>query len=753
MLNLMVDDSADAAEAAKEAARAGMMKGDKGDVKDAKVKEAKAGGFFSKMGAAVMNPMKALGSGMSKVGKGIQGILTGIARGLMAFANPLVLVGVTFLSLSLPILAAGLAAAFKVFDMIAGQGAAMDILTGIIESLGRAIGGILKNVLHGLGLFIGASGPFIEQFFLGISHLMKALAPIISALVPLFQTLITSFEKILTSEAFNVTLQLIVSSIRDIVLGIIDLVKFLSPVIETLINGIVATVTVLGNIIITIVNAIAAIIKTVGDVIIAVIENIGAIIESIGNAISGVIDSIGGVFKVVGDVIVDVIEAIGDAVVKVIDGIVSGIERLANVDGKGLLVTAASLLVLGAALAVFGVGAMVAGMAMPSKEDLESMANSISKFGAIDASNFGMVGAGIKKIGEGLLSFGGGSFIAGLADAFGKWVGATDPVEKFQKFAKIGPGLDLAVKGIDGLGEAMKRFESTMKGLDLAKVDEVAAGMAKIRDASDPGALAKLGGMVSSVAGAATAIWGGDEKEEGDGGQTIPVMIAETNRLIEQGFITGPSGLFGSPGIGTSAFLMSRQQQKQITTAEEQLKTSQETKDVIKSPVKVNPKTGKPILKTIEIPEPKPLKFEKVKMDVPKFKDPLKITKSKDFAEFGGGTTDAAEWEGGTTYKQIPLEEGGGFKMVGKTRVPIEPLDASTIPPSYLTGVPTGQTLMAGQMESNALATAGASSPSITDASSSTIVNNSNQSLMMPTPDPNPHNMDFQPEHRLFPRV
>ena len=91
--------------------------------------------------------------------------------------------------------------------------------------------------------------------------------------------------------------------------------------------------------------------------------------------------------------------------------------------------------------------------------------------------------------------------------------------------------------------------------------------------------------------------------------------------------------------------------------------------------------------------------------------------------------------------------------MVGRTRVPIEPLDTSAIPPSYLTGVPTGQTLMAGQMESNALATAGASSPSITDASSSTIVNNSNQSLMMPTPDPNPHNMDFQPEHRLFPRV
>ena len=62
----------------------------------------------------------------------------------------------------------------------------------------------------------------------------------------------------------------------------------------------------------------------------------------------------------------------------------------------------------------------------------------------------------------------------------------------------------------------------------------------------------------------------------------------------------------------------------------------------------------------------------------------------------------------------------------------------------------TGPALVAGQVESNALAKEGAT-PSITDASSSTVVNNSNQSMMMPLPDPNPHNMDFRVEERLFP--
>ena len=77
ILNLMIDDSAAAREAAREAARAAKGGGDdKGaGVKDAKVEEAKAGGFFSKLGAAVMNPMKALGSGLAKMGKGIDCLL------------------------------------------------------------------------------------------------------------------------------------------------------------------------------------------------------------------------------------------------------------------------------------------------------------------------------------------------------------------------------------------------------------------------------------------------------------------------------------------------------------------------------------------------------------------------------------------------------------------------------------------------------------------------------------------------------
>jgi len=100
--------------------------------------------------------------------------------------------------------------------------------------------------------------------------------------------------------------------------------------------------------------------------------------------------------------------------------------------------------------------------------------------------------------------------------------------------------------------------------------------------------------------------------------------------------------------------------------------------------------------------------------------------------------------------QEVPEQKFKRGKMISRgvwEQIPIEPLDAGAITPMY---PQTGPSLIAGQMEANALA-ASQTGPTITDASSSTIVNNSNQSMMMPLPDPNPHNMDFHPEHRLFP--
>ena len=478
MLDIQADALTDAREAAREAAR---IKGDDdggGDIPDGAKEEKKAGGFFSRMGKAIMNPIGSMGKSMKKLGKGVESFLTGLARGLAAFANPMVVLGVAAISVSLPIFAAGLAAAFKVFEMIAGQGKALKMITGIILSLGEAIGTILQKVLEGFGNMVRNMGPFMTAFFEGLAVVIKALHPIV---VDIFKVI----KDIITDPVLNQTIQ--------------EVLKVLSVALQE----------------------ISAIIQKVGDVIISVMENVSGILDSIFNGISKVISTI------------------GDTIGGIIDSIVEGIERLAVLPAGNMLAVAAGLTAMAGALVLFSAGAAIAGAFMPSAETLEKIANSVlkfaniepgnlksvgdgmtavgiglgvfgvggkladllkveggglesvaesvSKFGAIDATNFGMVGDGIKKLGIGLAAFGGGGAVSALGDAFSSWIGGDkDPVEKFQKFAAIGPGLSQAGMGVTALANAFDAFDSD----NLEKIGDSldkflgATDMAKLKEFS-----------------------------------------------------------------------------------------------------------------------------------------------------------------------------------------------------------------------------------------------------------------------------
>ena len=451
MLNIQAEALTDAREAAREAAR---IKGDDdggGDIPDGAKEEKKAGGFFSRMGKAIMNPIGSMGKSMKKLGKGVESFLTGLARGLAAFANPMVVLGVAAISVSLPIFAAGLAAAFKVFEMIAGQGKALKMITGIILSLGEAIGTILQKVLEGFGNMVRNMGPFMTAFFEGLAVVIKALHPIV---VDIFKVI----KDIITDPVLNQTIQ--------------EVLKVLSVALQE----------------------ISAIIQKVGDVIISVMENVSGILDSIFNGISKVISTI------------------GDTIGGIIDSIVEGIERLTALPAGNMFEVALGLTAMAGALVLFSAGAAIAGAFMPSAEDLDkiatsvkkfadmdpgnlaqvgkgmglvgvglgafgvggaiadllmptnsagmdAVAESVKKFGAIDGSNFATVGSGITSLGVGLASFAGGGFLGSLSEGFGKLIGASDPVEKFKKFAEIGPELSQAGMGVTALGNAFDAFD------------------------------------------------------------------------------------------------------------------------------------------------------------------------------------------------------------------------------------------------------------------------------------------------------
>jgi len=457
------------------------------------------------------------------------------------------------------------------------------MITGIIESLGKAIGTILHDVLVGFGKMVKEMGPFITAFFDGLAVVIKALEPII---VSIFKII----KDIITDPTLNKTIQEVLKLIQSAITDIKDVLVAFAPVVESVLNKV-------GDVIIAVADKIEKIVATIGSVIEKIlasfdgvvaqirpiIEEIGATIETIINAIGdnigkigktieGIITSIGdNVTKVVGS-ISDLITAIGKTVEGVIDSVVGGIERLAGLEPGKMLGVAAGLTAIGVGLIAFTAGAAVAGGTMPSKEQLESVATSIerfgkipseslapvgqgmkdigvglmafgagsfvasllndpkgldavadtlSKFGAIDATNFASVGTGIQAIGSGLLKFGGGSFISGLSEAFGKWIGASDPIERFQKFAAIGPGLFLAGKGVTALAKSFDAFNTD-------NLEKIGKGLNTFLKATD---MNKLTAFSKATEGLMTGQMLADLQVQSNqaGGGTVTTVINNTN--------------------------------------------------------------------------------------------------------------------------------------------------------------------------------------------------------------------------------
>ena len=514
MLNLQIKTNTLSAEAAKEAARGG---DDSDTVSDGKAAEAKAGGFFSRMGKAVMNPIGAMGRGMKSAGKGIGGFLKGLSSGLASFANPAVLIGVTVMAVSLPIFAAGLAAAFKVFEMIAGEGSALKMITGVILALGEAIGTILHKVLTGFGNMIRNMGPFIKDFFTGIATVVKALTPILTSLFTVIKDIITD------------------------------------PVLNETIQTVLATVQV-------------------------ALQEIGKIVTNVSNIIIAALQSTEGILNSIFDGISKVIKTIGDAVIGIIDKIVEGVERLAVLPAGNMLAVAGALGVLSLALVGFSVGAAVAGGVMPSAEDLEkiagsvktfgdieagnlalvgdgmkkvgigllafgaggaiadllmptnsagmeAVAKSVQRFGSIDGSNFAVVGDGIKKLGIGLAAFGGGGAVSALGDAFSSWIGGgKDPVDKFRAFAEIGPGLKDAGDGVSALAASFDAFNTD-------NLERIGNGLDKFLGATD---MNKLKAFSQATEGLMTGQMLAQlqvESNKTGGGSTTIIQNTSTNQV------------------------------------------------------------------------------------------------------------------------------------------------------------------------------------------------------------------------------
>ena len=115
-----------------------------------------------------------------------------------------------------------------------------------------------------------------------------------------------------------------------------------------------------------------------------------------------------------------------------------------------------------------------------------------------------------------------------------------------------------------------------------------------------------------------------------------------------------------------------------------------------------------------------------------------------------GGLVGMSPFGADSIGKALGLESGGLFTLsAGEFVLDNQAASMFLQAAQLLSGSNQGQELIEGQRAGNALAGA-TIAPTVVNSSS--VVNApSTSSMMLPTSDPNPYNMDFSPESRLFP--
>ena len=128
-----------------------------------------------------------------------------------------------------------------------------------------------------------------------------------------------------------------------------------------------------------------------------VLESLGVLFDKVGHTLGDMfvqaLEAVGGLLK-----------DIGQTAVIIFDGLATSVGKLAAIGPVGLVGTAAGLYALGSSLAVFGLGGAIAGF-VAGVGGFDVLARGISALAAVDASNLGNVGKGLKDFSDNLPGF------------------------------------------------------------------------------------------------------------------------------------------------------------------------------------------------------------------------------------------------------------------------------------------------------------------------------------------------------------
>jgi hypothetical protein len=133
--------------------------------------------------------------------------------------------------------------------------------------------------------------------------------------------------------------------------------------------------------------------------------------------------------------------------------------------GPVVLAGAATLLALGAAL-------WVASKAFENvAESMDTFAAGMERIGAISGADLMGTAAGILAVSAAMAAFGAGSAVAGLGNLVSGLlsIGQDSPIDKLEKIAKLGDGLQKAADGLERIGKAMQTIGTSGASIEVGK--------------------------------------------------------------------------------------------------------------------------------------------------------------------------------------------------------------------------------------------------------------------------------------------
>ncbi|HFI0682429.1 TPA: tape measure protein [Streptococcus suis] len=409
----------------------------------------------------VAGVVKALGPAIATAAKGIG---TGLATAFRGLASAIAMVPVT----KMLAFGAAIALVIAALALLATQGDGVKLilegLGSVVESLGVAIGTILKAALEGIGSVLESLGTAIGTV---VESIGVAIASIITAATPLVGVL---------GGIFTEVVRIISDAIVRIVQAIAPFIPAITHMVEVVVTNLPSIIDAFSRLVTSVGLAITQVVTAVANGAVQIINALVPLVAQIGTSVTQIVDAFGRLVESVGTALANVVTAVTDGVANIIAALVPLVDEIGN-----------TALEVGTAIEGI-VTAMSEGFVDVVDAVTTGVADVISEFSGFVSELSGFV----EELSRLIISFGDavtqvidalsrlGESVQGIIDEVGDT--AKEIAEAFKTMTEALAGLE----DVDllGIGAGLAAISASLAGINLTgNIGGTSEGMSKLSEA------------------------------------------------------------------------------------------------------------------------------------------------------------------------------------------------------------------------------------------------------------------------------